>query len=209
MSLLQRDLVPLAAILLALTGSYLAYDHLPAYIPVHWGIDGRIDGYSPKRFGVYLNPGVMAIVFIFFRLIPYADKNRVRQLREIGIYDPLRNGAVLLFGYAHLLVLGIGLRWTSPRANFLIGGISLLVLFAGDAIQTRKPARFDRLLRRLGIAPSDPARRRVHRSLSFSGICGLAGTFTGRAQILWLLLPLLFGLFHTRRRFPTQREPAP
>ncbi len=208
MTLLQRDLIPLSAILLAFTGSYLAYDHLPPRIPVHWGIDGRIDNYFHKRLGVYLNPGMMALVYIFFRLIPYADRHRVKQLREIGIYNRFRNAAVLLFGYVHLLGLGIGLHWASPEANLLIGGASLLVLFVGDYMQTVQPSRLDRLLYRTGIAPSAAARHRICRSFTLAGLCGLIGTLTGRVQALWLLLPLLTGLFYTRLRFPADKGPA-
>ena len=208
MPFFQRDWIPLAAILFATLAAFLAYDHLPRLIPIHWGIDGRIDSYAPKKWGAYRYPGFMAVIYLFFRLIPYIDRGRIRQLREIGIYDPLRNGAVLLFGYAHLLSLGIGIGWFSPEANTLIGSLALLVLFSADRIRRTRSSAFCRFLNRLGIAPSPPARHYLFRGLTCTGVCGLIGPFTGRIQTGWLLLPLLASLILTRRRFPADGGPA-
>ncbi len=208
MPFFQRDRIPLVAILFATLAAFLAYGHLPHLIPIHWGIDGRIDSYAPKKWGAYRYPGFMAGIYLFFRLIPYIDRGRIRQLREIGIYDPLRNGAVLLFGYAHLLSLGIGIGWFSPEANFLIGGLALLLLFTADRFRRTHSSAFCRFLHRLGIAHSLPARRYLFRGLTCAGACGLIGPFTGRLQAGWLLLPLLVSLFLTRRRFPADGGPA-
>ena len=207
MSVLQRD--PIAAILLSLVASYLAYDHLPERIPVHWDAYGRIDAELNKRVGVFLHPGAMTLVYIFFRLIPYADKIRVRQLKEIGLYDPFRNGAVLLFGYSHFLLLGIGLGWVDRGANLFAGLLSLTAILAGNHLKSIRPVRFDRLLRRINISSDPPAGKYVCNLLILCGAFGQLGTATGFLQVAWLLLPLGVGYFLVRRRYPADRKPAP
>ena len=99
----------------------------------------------------------MALVYFFFRLIPYVDRNRVRQLKEIGLYDPFRNGAVLLFGYSHLLLLGIGIGWIDRGANLFAGLLSLAAILIGYHLKSLRPARFDRLLKRVGVSSVPPA----------------------------------------------------
>ncbi len=207
MSVLQRD--PIAAILLAFLASYLAYDHLPERIPVHWNAFGRIDAELNKRVGVFLHPGAMTLVYVFFRLIPFVDRNRVRQLKDVGLYDPFRNGAVLLFGYSHLLLLGIGLGWIDRGANLFAGLLSLAAILAGNHVKSIRPARFDRLLHGIGVSSAPPAPAYVCNVLILSGVIGQAGTATGTLQLPWFLVPLAVGYVLLRRRFPTDRTPAP
>ncbi len=207
MSLLQNNRIVLAAILISLAASYLCYDALPSRIPVHWGIDGRIDKHMPKQIGAYLYPGAMVLIFTFFRLIPYADRGRVRQLREIGLYDPLRNGAVYLFFYSHTQALGIGLDLISPHANFILGSLSLVCLLAGNHLRTTHPDAFLALLPRLGL--SQTALNSVCTSLVASGALGLIGTATNVLQAAWLTLPLLFTYLLARRRFPSKEKSTP
>jgi len=202
MNPLHRNLIPLAAPLLAFAASYLAYDHLPPRIPVHWGIDGRIDNYTSKGWQVYFYPTAMVLVHLFFRFVAFADKGRTRQLKEAGIFAPLWNGAVFLFGYAHLLSLGIGLGWVSPEANFLVGAASLTVLLVGGYIRRRRPEWLALPLRRLNIASSDAARSYIGRCILIAGACGMAGTLTGRLQLGWFLIPLIAGVWLARRHFP-------
>ena len=207
MSVLQRD--PIAGILLALLASYLAYDHLPERIPVHWNAFGRIDAELNKRVGVFLHPGAMTLVYVFFRLIPFVDRNRVRQLKDIGLYDPFRNGAVLLFGYSHLLLLGIGLGWIDRGTNLFAGLLSLAAMLVGNHVKNIRPARFDRLLHWIGVSSAPPAPAYVCNVLILSGVIGQAGTATGTLQLAWFLVPLAFGYVLLRRRFPPDRTPAP
>lgn len=207
MSVLQRD--PIAGILLALLASFLAYDHLPERIPVHWNAFGRIDAELNKRVGVFLHPGAMTLVYVFFRLIPFVDRNRVRQLKDIGLYDPFRNGAVLLFGYSHLLLLGIGLGWIDRGVNLFAGLLSLAAILAGNHVKAIRPARFDRLLHRIGVSSAPPAPAYVCNVLILCGVIGQAGTATGTLQLAWFLVPLAFGYPLLRRRFPLDRTPAP
>ena len=202
MNPLHRNLIPLVAPLLAFAASYLAYDHLPTKIPAHWGIDGRIDNYTSKGWQVYFYPAAMVLVHLFFRFVAFADKGRTMQLREAGIFDPLWNGAIFLFGYAHLLSLGIGLGWVSPRANFLVGAASLTVLLVGGYIRRHRPEWLDSSLQRLNVASSDESRGYIGRCILTAGACGMAGTLTGRLQLGWLLIPLIAGVLLARRRFP-------
>lgn len=207
MSVLQRD--PIPAILLSLAASYLAFDHLPDRVPVHWDAYGTIDAELHKRVGVFLHPGAMTLVYIFFRLIPFVDRNRVRQLKEIGLYDPFRNGAVLLFGYSHLLLLGIGLGWVDRGANLFAGLLSLSSILTGNHLKHVRPASFDRLLGRIGVSSAPDARNLACNIFILSGAFGQAGTASGNLQVAWFLLPLAAGILFMRRRFPVNRNPAP
>ena len=208
MGFLQGHRLPLAAILAAGVAGYLAYDSLPPQVPVHWGIDGAVDNYAHKKWAVYLHPSAMALAYLFFLFVARTDRGRTQQLRNAGIFHRLRNGAVLLFGYAHVLSLGVGLGVVSPRANFLVGAASLTALLFGDYLRCRSSALPLRMVRHLGVAPCPGAVRLIGLWCGVAGGLGMMGTLTGRLQPVWPLLPCLVGLYLARRRFPLAGGPA-
>ena len=204
MSILDQDRYAILTILLCFAGSFVLYDYLPHKVPIHWGIDGYINRELSKQPAVYLYPGAMALVFIFFRLIPFMDRNRVSQLRQIGLYNPLRNGAVYFFAYCQLLVLGIGLGLFSPHANILVGTLSLICLLGGIHFRNRFPELGNRTLAGMSVSCAYASKRFASSVLVFSGASGILGTLVGHVQPVWPLLPLIGGLFLARHRFPKE-----
>jgi uncharacterized membrane protein len=188
MTVLTKHWPPLLVILLSLLGSYLALPYLPPTIPVHWGLDGTISSYSSKSLGVYLNLGGMIVSYLFFSMIPYTDKRRVRELRGIGIYEPLRNTAVFTFAFAQLLVIGIGLGILDKGASYLVGQGSLLLLLGGQAMQhgLAKPIR-----ERIPFLADGTEIQidRIALRLQASGAIGMIGACFGSYAILWVVVP--------------------
>ncbi len=186
MSLLTKKLPTLVAISLCAVVSLLAYPYLQAQVPVHWGATGSINTYADADIAVYLNPLGACVVFLFFLLIPYADRRRVGQLRRIGLYEPLRNIAVFGFSYAHCLGMGIGTGLLPDRANFLGGLAGLLLALLGWELRLPAP-------RRLPLAGRLPDQ--VCRSLGsvalVAGIVSASLATLGAPPATWLAI--LFG----------------
>lgn len=55
----------------AWVGSAVAWPWLPERIPTHWNIHGDVDGWSPRPVGAFLLPGIMALLFFFFVILPW------------------------------------------------------------------------------------------------------------------------------------------
>jgi len=183
----------LLVIILGLLGGFLSLPYLPSRIPVHWGIDGTVSTYTDKSMGVYLNPAGMIVSYIFFTLIPYSDKRRVRDLREIGIYEPLRNTAVYTFGFAQLLVLGISHGIVNESANYLIGLACVLLALSVEAIRSGIATPILRLIPLLNKVSNERIRR-VGPLLQASAGLGILGTFFAPYQILWAAIPVFVSL---------------
>ncbi len=49
------------------------YPELPARMPSHFGISGQPNGWSPREFGAWLLPGVMAILWALSVVLPKID----------------------------------------------------------------------------------------------------------------------------------------
>ena len=199
MTVLTKHWPPLLVILLSLLGSYLTLPYLPPTIPVHWGLDGTTSSYSSKSLGVYLNPGGMIVSYLFFSMIPYTDKRRVRELKGIGIYEPLRNTAVFTFGFAQLLVIGIGLGLLDKSASYLVGQGSLLLLLGGQALRSgvAEPIR-----ERIPFL-ADGTQIQIDRialRLQASGAIGMIGACFGIYPILWVVIPCAATVVLTLKR---------
>ncbi len=188
MTILTKNWPPLLTIVISALGGFFALPYLPERIPVHWGFYGNISSYTSKGVGVYLNPAGMAFAYLFFFLIPYTDKRRVLELRELGVYEPIRNTAIYAFGFAQLLVIGIGLDIINPSANYLAGLVCLLVIFGAGTTRSEQfgPIRESLpILNRFAVGfPTHVARR-----MQIAAGIGVLGALFGTYQILWFIIP--------------------
>lgn len=184
MNILTQKWPPLLAILLCAAGGLIALPYLPPRIPVRWGLLGEIITYSSKQKGIYLNPGAMVIAYLFFTLIPYSDKRRVFELREIGIYDPFRNAAVYAFGFAQLLSIGIGLGLIPETTNYGVGVLSLLLGMFAAAFRSGLTEPLEEHFRLLGDA-SPETRRRLSLGIYLAAIVGFLSAFLAPYPLLW------------------------
>ena len=187
-TLLTKHWPPLLTLALSVICGFLASPYLPAYIPVHWGIDGAASSYINKGVGVYLNPAGMVVAYLFFTLIPYSDKRRIRELRELGIYEPLRNTAVYAFAYAQLMALGIGLGIVNEAANHLIGIVYLFLILAAVAAQSELVTPIKSLFPRFGRL-SDYKIAQIGFRIQVSAGLGILGSLFSGYPILWFLIP--------------------
>ena len=190
MTALTKHWPPLLAIALCTLGGLAATPFLPQRIPVHWGIDGTISSYTGKTIGVYLNPAGMAVAYLFFSMIPHTDKRRVRELREIGIYEPLRNTAVYAFGFAQVLALGISLGVVRESANYLIGLACIFIALGVEAVTAGLLDPLRPHLKRLFVLLDKVLPKRA-RQVQIASAFGLLGTLLFPYAILWLLLPMI------------------
>ena len=65
------------AILLPILVGVILWDRLPARIPVHWNMEGEIDGWSSRPFAVFVMPLILLALQWFAVLMTFADpKNK-------------------------------------------------------------------------------------------------------------------------------------
>ena len=188
MTLLTKHWPPLLYIALSLFGGFVAHPYLPEQIPVHWGVDGDISSYTDKGHGIFLNPAAMIVAYLFFALIPYTDKRRVRELRELGVYEPLRNTAVYAFGFAQLLAIGIGLNIFQSDANFLVGLGCLFVVLGSELVRSDLGDRIKNSIPRACVIPRDQLVR-LSKRLRIAAFIGILGVLLAPYQMLWFFVP--------------------
>jgi hypothetical protein len=182
MNNLKQNAIPLTTFFFTGITAILAYGLVPYSIP----------------YTVFKYPLAIVVIYAFFRFIAISDKRRSNQLDEVGLFRPLRDGAFLLCGHAHLHDLGSGLGILSP-ASSIYGLLSWTIVMIGLYAHRQPQGLLGRLLDVLPIT-TPQTRDFLCNGLIIAGILGVIGTFTAFAQPLWLSLPLAYIFFRAWQR---------
>jgi uncharacterized membrane protein len=122
---------------------YLAYiwNSLPQVVPIHWNMEGEIDGYGNKAMLILVPILLPLLVYLIFLAIPKIDpKNRLNQMG-----NKLQNIKVILTIFMSVLALFImysAKNQSLTNPNYMILGLGILFIILGNYFKTIKPNYF-------------------------------------------------------------------
>ncbi len=85
----------------------VVYPYLPDRIASHWNIKGEVDGYAGKFWGVFLFPILMAVIFIFYLIIPKIDPLKA----NIESFRKYYNAFWLMLFIFFIYIFALTLAW--------------------------------------------------------------------------------------------------
>jgi uncharacterized membrane protein len=135
MTLNQKYYLGASAVILAtLAGTVVAYPHLPNIVPMHWDVQGHVNGWGPKWWLFLTGPGSMLFIVLMFSALPWLSpkKFEVDSFRATYLY--IMVVLVALLAYAHLLILFSALGVIIDVSRALEGGVSLLFALMGNVL---------------------------------------------------------------------------
>lgn len=113
------------------------YGQLPLEIPVHWDMNGEIDGYGPRwmqlMFAV-IGLGVYGLMFI----VPKIDPKSSNIAKFAGKYQWLRLGMQIFFATLIVLTTFVSLGVALDVDVMIRAGVSLLLVFIGNYLGKMK-----------------------------------------------------------------------
>jgi len=178
-----------ALVIWLLPPAYLAfiYDSLPAIVPLHYGMGGKVDRYGDKSelmlvMGIMLFAG--ALVYLLMKFLPAIDPKKQVKIGE-ATFQKIGMGMVLF-----LSALSIGILYATAHRGITVEKIilpvsGLLFAFLGNVMHSIKPNYFAGVRTPWTLQDEDTWRvtHRLTSKLWFTG--GIAVTVTS------LLLPSL------------------
>jgi uncharacterized membrane protein len=182
-----------------LIGIYL-YPYMPERMASHWDTNGRVDGYMPRLWGLFLMPVISIIIFLAFILIPKIDplKENIEKFREY--FDVF---TLLLFGFLFYIYM-LTLLWNSGyRFNFiqpLAPAFGLIIYYAGVMTENAKQNWF------IGVrtpwtlsSPGvwDKTNRLAGKLFKAAGILSALGTVFPEYAIFLILVPVILAAIYT------------
>ena len=124
-------------ILSFLIGVYF-YPKMPDKIVSHWDIDGGVDGYMSKIWGLFLMPIISIGIFLFFLLLPKIDplKKNIDKFRKYFDYFILT--LILFLFYLFLLTIFWNVGWRFNMIQVLAPAFGILFFYVGVLMEKAK-----------------------------------------------------------------------
>ncbi len=124
-------------ILSFIIGAYF-YPQMPDRVASHWNVQGEVDGYMSKFWGLFLMPIVSIGLLLLFILIPKIDplKENIEKFRKY--FDDFMVLMIVFLFYIYVLTLvwNVGLRFDMGQA--IIPAIGSLFYYVGILLTNTK-----------------------------------------------------------------------
>ncbi len=124
----------IAVILATLAGTLVAYQQLPNIVPIHWDVQGHVNGWGPKWLLFLFGPGLMLFIVGVFAALPWLSpkKFEVDSFRATYLY--IMVVSVALLAYVQLLILFSSLGVVLDVSRAVEGGVCLLIALLGNVL---------------------------------------------------------------------------
>jgi uncharacterized membrane protein len=120
-----------------LTGLYFS-PFLPDLMASHWGINGKVNGYVSKNFGVYFMPVLSLFLYFLFRFLPKIDPYK-KNFKEFENY--FNNFICIVFSflfYIYLLTLFWNLGYRFDMIQLMSPALAVIFYYAGVLTQNAR-----------------------------------------------------------------------
>lgn len=186
------------------------WPHMPARVPVHWGIDGQPNGYASRFWAVAMWPLLIVGLAVLTAALPRISPKRFGMETFAGVYAVLMlviQGVLLLLGIAVMLA---GAGHAVPIATIAPLAVGVLLMALGNYMGKLRRNFFVGIRTPWTLA-SEAVWERTHRLAGWTYVLagaamvvlGLAGAMAGwtlAAVIAVLLVPHVCSYFIYRRR---------
>lgn len=111
-----------------------AWLRLPAdaLVPIHWGVDGKIDGYATKTVGLFLLPLITIGVSALFWVIPFIEPRRANLEKSAKAYAAIWIALVLLMAAIDVVAVAAALGADLDMTLIVFVSIGALFIVIGN-----------------------------------------------------------------------------
>ncbi|MBD80819.1 MAG: hypothetical protein CL840_18025 [Crocinitomicaceae bacterium] len=135
---LKKEVLNLIILIAPMVYLALVYDRLPVKLPIHWNLQGEVDGYGPKYLMALINIGVYVLLLI----LPKIDPRKKNYDIFSTTYSKLRLMFVLFFSAITCVIITDSLGFDINMDRVIYIGVILLLMAFGNYMGTIKPNWF-------------------------------------------------------------------
>ncbi|PKM88504.1 MAG: hypothetical protein CVU87_07370 [Firmicutes bacterium HGW-Firmicutes-12] len=129
---LRKEWYIIILILATLAFGIYLYPQLPDKIPTHWNIQGEVDGWSGKTFGVFFFPLLNLILYPLMIILPRIDPRRQNYLHFSKAYTVIRITLHSFFAIIYVITLLVALGYPLEISFIVKFFVSLLFAVLGN-----------------------------------------------------------------------------
>jgi len=138
------DLLVLIIALVPLSYLKWVYDSLPAIVPMHYGADGKPNGFGPKSELFVLQAiltGTSIVIYLLMKFLSSIDpKKQVRSGEQT--FQKLGMGIIVFFAALSIVITFATVNHTLQMNKLLLPLTGLLFVFLGNIMHSIKPNYF-------------------------------------------------------------------
>lgn len=196
----KAEILMIVLILMSFIIGASLYSRMPEKMASHWNIEGKVNGYMPKFWGLFLMPIISFGMFILFIIIPKIDPLKVNIRKFRNYYNRFIVLVILFMFYIYVLTIAWNLGWTFVLIQFLSPAFAILFFYAGILIEKAK-RNFSIGIRTPWTLSSDYVWEKTHKLGSklfkICGILCLFGFFFPDYAIFFILIPVILVTIYT------------
>ncbi|HLL29667.1 MAG TPA: SdpI family protein [Allosphingosinicella sp.] len=109
---------------------------LPAdvVLPIHWGLDGRPDGFSDKWTALLLPAAITSCLSLLFYFVPALEPRREGLERSQGLYLWGWVALLLMGAIIQLAVVAVALGWPLDAGRLIVAGTGAMLVLIGNQL---------------------------------------------------------------------------
>jgi len=190
----KNKIIILGIISLSFIIAICIYPQMPEKMASHWNIQGEVDSYMSKFWGLFLMPIISIGLFFLFILIPKIDplKENIEKFRKY--FDGFIVLIMIFLFYVYLLTIfwNIGIRFNMTQ--FMMPALGTLFYYCGILVENAKRNWF------IGIKTpwtlsSEKVWDKTHKIggklFKATGIIAFGGIFLPKYAALFLTIPVI------------------
>lgn len=176
------------------------YPQMPNFIASHWGINGEVNGFMPKFWGLFLMPIISSVLYGFLLLIPKIDPLKENIKKFQSYFNGFIFSVIAFLFYLYLLTILWNLGYEFEMIRFLSPAFGILIFLSGVLIEHSKRNWFVGI-RTPWTLSSDTIWNKTHKLggklFKASGLIAFLGLLLPNLAIFLFLIPLLFSVLYT------------
>lgn len=188
---MKKDWYLFLLILVMFLSGIALYSRLPDQIPIHWNIEGEVDDYASRFWGVFMLPFTNLLVLLIFTFMPLLDPRKENYPKFSRSYRAIKAITVVFFAVLHFLVLAFALGYELDISRIVVVGAALLFIVMGNYLPKVKHNYFVGVRVPWALA-SEKAWKKTHRFAGklfvISGIIIFLSIFVSEIIRFWLIM---------------------
>jgi uncharacterized membrane protein len=122
--------------------SALAYPYMGERVPIHWNLQGEIDGWGSPFISLLITPLLGVVMLLLLTYLPKFDPIRKDYTPFIATIKRWNNAILLYFTLIHAFVLAATVGWAVPMPQLVIISAGVLMAFLGNEMRRLEPNSF-------------------------------------------------------------------
>jgi uncharacterized membrane protein len=121
-------------ILASLALTLAVYPQLPENIPMHWNINGEVDGYGSRWSLLLIGPGLMTFMALLLAALPKISPERFKVDSFEDVYGYVAVLVTASMGYFQAIMIWAALSPQLDMGKAVIGGVAVLIGLIGNVM---------------------------------------------------------------------------